>query len=234
MDRPNYYAVIPAYILFDKNIKNNSKILFGIISSLLNMNNKCFATDEYFAKVLDTSESSIQRWLKELERNGFITRTSICNEKDRKIKTRYISICDTICSNMSKSSNSQKRQDHIVKNEQYNSNLTDSNNNPTDSKKINKKDFISHAEFAEIYKLYNPTCRVIPDINSISFKRVNKAVKALGDTNTLKNAIKAYLDHLKHEQWKNKKGFDAFFNSPEHYGKDWSSEIKDIRKDMPL
>ena len=130
IDKPNYYAVIPAEILFNKDISNNAKVLFGVISSLTNMNNKCFPSDNYFAEILNTSKPSIQRWLKELEINKIITRTLIYKKGTKSIEKRYIHIQIHLQSNT---------DNPLIKNDRDNINLTDNSINTTYSNKPKKK-----------------------------------------------------------------------------------------------
>jgi hypothetical protein len=64
MQKPNYYAVIPADVRYNKNLTPNSKLLYAEITALCNMNGKCTASTQYFCKLYEVSRVSIQKWLK--------------------------------------------------------------------------------------------------------------------------------------------------------------------------
>lgn len=63
----NWYAVITADVLYDKELTPRQKLLVAIISNLSNDKGYCFATNAYFAEMLQCSVSSIQRDLNVLE-----------------------------------------------------------------------------------------------------------------------------------------------------------------------
>ena len=71
MDK-GYYAIIPASVRYDTNISANAKLLYGEITALCNEKGYCWATNEYFADLYDTSNRTIQRWLTDLKNAGYI------------------------------------------------------------------------------------------------------------------------------------------------------------------
>ena len=48
-----YYAVIPATILFNKDLKANEKLLYAIVTILSNKEGYCFASNAYLSNLLD-------------------------------------------------------------------------------------------------------------------------------------------------------------------------------------
>ena len=92
MQKPNYYAVIPADVRYNKNLSPNSKLLYAEITALCNMNGKCTASTQYFATLYNVSKTSIQNWLKCLVDNKFITRTTIFKEGTKEILSRHIKL----------------------------------------------------------------------------------------------------------------------------------------------
>ena len=72
-ENPNYYAIIPSEVRY-ADITPNAKLLYAEISALTNMNGKCNASTNYFAKLYKVSKTSVQNWLKCLEDNKFIQR----------------------------------------------------------------------------------------------------------------------------------------------------------------
>jgi len=119
MQKPNYYAVIPADVRYNKNLSPNSKLLYAEITALCNMNSKCTASTQYFCKLYEVSRVSIQKWLKILEDNNYIKRVNIYKPDSKQIETRVITLVN--------SSIKQKLTD--------NTNININNNNLTDSNK---------------------------------------------------------------------------------------------------
>ncbi len=73
-DRPagGYYAVIPAEVRYDQDLKPNAKLLYGELTALCNQSGYCWATNEYFADLYGLSVSTISRLITQLEQRGYI------------------------------------------------------------------------------------------------------------------------------------------------------------------
>jgi hypothetical protein len=118
MTKPNYYAVIPAEVRYNKKLTPNSKLLYAEITALCNMNGKCTASTEYFCRLYEVSRVSIQKWLKTLEDNNYIKRVNIYRQGSKEILSRVITLVNTPCK--------EKFTDNTNINI-TNTNLTDSN-----------------------------------------------------------------------------------------------------------
>ena len=92
MEKPNYYAIIPADVRYSKKLTPNAKLLYAEITALCNMNGKCTASTKYFATLYNVSKTSIQNWLKILDDNNFITRHNIFKEGSQEILSRHIKL----------------------------------------------------------------------------------------------------------------------------------------------
>ena len=95
MEKPNYYAIIPADVRYSKKLTPNAKLLYAEITALCNMNGKCTASTKYFATLYNVSKTSIQNWLKILDDNNFITRHNIFKEDSQEILSRHIKLVKT-------------------------------------------------------------------------------------------------------------------------------------------
>ena len=73
-NRPGYYAVIPASVRYDDQIPANAKLLYGEISALIGAEGYCFASNEYFATLYQSTRETIARLLTKLEKAGHIRR----------------------------------------------------------------------------------------------------------------------------------------------------------------
>ena len=92
MTKPNYYAVIPAEVRYNKNLTPNAKLLYAEITALCGMNGKCIASTQYFCKVYEVSRASIQNWLKTLEDHGYIIRDVKYKKGSKEILSRSIKL----------------------------------------------------------------------------------------------------------------------------------------------
>lgn len=73
MDQPNYYALIPANVRYDLNLKPNAKLLYGEITALCNTSGFCWAGNEYFANLYSVDQKTVSRWISDLEKGGYIS-----------------------------------------------------------------------------------------------------------------------------------------------------------------
>jgi hypothetical protein len=118
MTKPNYYAVIPAEVRYNKKLTPNAKLLYAEITALCNMNGKCTASTEYFCRLYEVSRVSIQKWLKILEDNNYIKREIKYKQGCKQIEKRYI----TLVNNPSKKMLTDNTNINII-----NNNITYSN-----------------------------------------------------------------------------------------------------------
>ena len=68
----SYYSIIPATILYNKNLKANQKLLYAIITSLTHKEGYCYATNRYLAEKLGVKTNTVSSWITDLNRKGFI------------------------------------------------------------------------------------------------------------------------------------------------------------------
>lgn len=67
------YVVIPSYILFDMELPDKAKLLYGLISSMCNHKGYCWATNAVFMRYLGArSTKTPERLIKELKDRGYI------------------------------------------------------------------------------------------------------------------------------------------------------------------
>ena len=88
-----YYSVIPATVLYNKELKANEKMLYAIITSLTCREGYCFASNKYLAEKLDVNPKTISSWISDLRDKGFIKLELIRNE-NKQIIQRKIYIND--------------------------------------------------------------------------------------------------------------------------------------------
>jgi len=89
-DKPNYYAVIPADVRYDEDLRANAKLLYGEITALANKTGICYASNNYFARLYKVDPSAISKWVKDLQDKEYII-IDYLKEKES-IKSRIIKI----------------------------------------------------------------------------------------------------------------------------------------------
>ena len=92
-DNVGYYSIIPATILYNKELKANEKLLYAIITSLAYKEGYCFATNKYLAEKLGVNPKTISNWISDLSKRNFIIVEVIRNE-NKQIIQRKIYIND--------------------------------------------------------------------------------------------------------------------------------------------
>lgn len=69
---PNYYAIIPASVRYDKKLKPNAKLLYGEITALCNQEGFCWADNTYFSRLYEVDRMTISRWISQLINSGYL------------------------------------------------------------------------------------------------------------------------------------------------------------------
>ena len=92
-EKVGYYSVIPATVLYNKELKANEKLLYAIITSLACKEGYCFASNNYFAKELGVHPKTVSSWISDLRDKDFIKVDLIRNE-NKQIIQRKIYIND--------------------------------------------------------------------------------------------------------------------------------------------
>lgn len=70
--KPGYWAVLPAVVRYDPQLRPSARLLYAEISSLTDQAGYCFASNAYFQRLFEISERTVIRLLRELEAAGYI------------------------------------------------------------------------------------------------------------------------------------------------------------------
>jgi len=94
-EKVGYWIVIPASVLKDNNISDKAKILYGHISGLISYSKEidigyCWASNQYFAKEMNTAKSNISRLITQLKDAGHIDTIITYKLNSKEISQRYI------------------------------------------------------------------------------------------------------------------------------------------------
>jgi hypothetical protein len=71
-DQPNFYALIPSYVRYCKDLESAAKLLYGEITALCSREGYCWASNAYFSQLYDVDDRTIKRWLSSLKNKNFI------------------------------------------------------------------------------------------------------------------------------------------------------------------
>ncbi|MBR3003091.1 MAG: helix-turn-helix domain-containing protein [Clostridia bacterium] len=145
----SYYAVIPATVRYNLDLKPAEKLLYGEITALANKQGYCYAQNRYFAKLYNVSQETVSRWISHLQKLGFIQVEIIKNEK-KEIVARNIYITDLPYPQKNQYPYCQKNQEGIDEKIKYN-NIKYNNIHYLFNLIINKSDEIP----IDFYKLLN-------------------------------------------------------------------------------
>ena len=155
--RKSYYAIIPANVRYDKELKPNAKLLYGEITALANENGFCWATNNYFAELYEVAKETISRWIKQLADKGYIDVEMIYDGKELKERRIYISKNQRVLTEKSKplDENVNRGIDKIINrgiDEKVKENNTSMNNTSMNKREIYKEkdDRIVLGEFRNV------------------------------------------------------------------------------------
>ena len=91
MEQPTYYAIIPAYVRYDKNLKPNEKLLYWEITCLTQRTWYCFASNKYFSELYWVSKQCVSWWINNLKRKWYID-IVVEYGPNKEIINRYITL----------------------------------------------------------------------------------------------------------------------------------------------
>ncbi|MBO5348503.1 MAG: helix-turn-helix domain-containing protein [Clostridia bacterium] len=114
----SYYAIIPAYIRYNKELKFAERLLYGEITALSNKQGYCFASNRYFANLYDVSISTISRWISHLAELNSLHIEVVRNDK-KEIIERRIYVVDNPHMQNNQYPYVQKEQYPYTQNNQY-------------------------------------------------------------------------------------------------------------------
>lgn len=91
-EKPNYYAIIPADVRYDKELKDKAKLLYGEIVALSNKDGYCYASNKYFSELYGISITTVSLLIKDLIDKNYITSEIIYKRGTKEILNRYLRI----------------------------------------------------------------------------------------------------------------------------------------------
>ena len=198
----NYYAIIPATVRYDKELKPAEKLLYGEITSLSNQNGYCYAQNKYFAELYNVTNGTVSKWLSHLQKLNYIKIEIKRNEK-QEIIARHIYIMDIPYGQKKTYPYGQKYQYPMVKNDIeniINNNIDDLFNLIIDNSSEIPRDFYSILENLEfIYtfdilsRMQEDKIQILKNIIYVLFEIYNSQFRVILSKVERKTLINLYL-----------------------------------------
>lgn len=91
---PNYYSILTAQVRYDKELQDKAKLLYSEITALANSKGYCYATNDYFAKLYNTTTRTIANHIRTLKEKGYIFVEYTYKPNSKEIAQRRIYIRD--------------------------------------------------------------------------------------------------------------------------------------------
>lgn len=73
-NKPNFWAILPADVRYDKRIIPSAKLLYAELSALSNRHGYAWPSNTHLARLFEVDATSIKRWLSSLEDAGYLRR----------------------------------------------------------------------------------------------------------------------------------------------------------------
>ncbi len=102
MEKPGFYAILPSPVRYDRRLSASEKVFFAEITSLSDQCGYCYAGNGYFSKLYDTSDRTVQRWVKHLQELGYVVVTNVRDgaAMQRRISPLSASVPDVCAENV--------------------------------------------------------------------------------------------------------------------------------------
>ena len=213
-EKPNYYAILPANVRYDNNLNANEKIMYSEITALAQSTGQCWASNKYFSDLYNVTPQAVSKWIKNIERLGYIKTSYVYKKGTKMIEKRYISLVSIDVSKVSTQveggiNTGLERYQHTIKDNNTSINNTSINNNPIVPLEKEQR----FKEFWEAYPKKVNKKRAMTAYNKISKKTHDIIIKDLET-------------RVDSDQWKKDKG--KYIPNPTTYlnGERWNDEVE--------
>ena len=180
MEKLNYFAIMPAKVRYDENLKPMEKLIYSEITVLTNFKGYCYATNSYFAKLYGVHKNSICAWISNLVKYGYLKVEYVLKEIDgEKKQERRIYIIDIKEINQAKKEVVEKILERKVKESKNEDEKEVIEKDVEAEEKVETKKEIEDTNFCE--GVSQKTVMVTENIEGPSQKNVRGYQSKLGD-----------------------------------------------------
>ena len=229
VNRIGYFAVIPATVLFNNELKPNEKLLYALITTLSNKEGYCYASNKYLGEKLNVDPQTISRWIGNLRKYNYLVVDIIRNENKEIIQRKiYPNDIPYLLNNRYPYVlNGQEGIDEKVKENNINYNNI---NTHTVSKEIFLENvYLYDFEYKELVNEYGET-KAKKCIEELSLYKKSKGVEYKSDFATIKRWVVARVEEIEERQEKrsnNKKKSNRFNYEQRHYSAEFFESLYD-------
>lgn len=183
-----YYSIIPATILYNRDLKANQKILYAVITSLSNKEGYCFASNKYLAGKLNVGANTVSGWITDLRRKNLVQVELIRNDKQEIIQRR-IYIKDIPYNFYKEYPYTKKEEEGILQKGEENNIINNNISTHTLSKtQYQDKVFLYAYEYEDLVEKYGQV-KANKCIEELSLYKKSKGVEYASDYDTIKRWV---------------------------------------------
>ena len=229
VNRIGYFAVIPATVLFNNELKPNEKLLYALITTLSNKEGYCYASNKYLGEKLNVDPQTISRWIGNLRKYNYLVVDIIRNENKEIIQRKiYPNDIPYLLNNRYPYVlNGQEGIDEKVKENNINYNNI---NTHTVSKEIFLENvYLYDFEYKELVNEYGEI-KAKKCIEELSLYKKSKGVEYKSDFATIKRWVVARVEEIEERQEKrsnNKKKSNRFNYEQRQYSAEFFENLYD-------
>ena len=218
-----YYAVIPATVLFNNELKPNEKLLYAIITALSNKEGFCYASNKYLGDKLGADPKTVSRWIANLRKYNYLIIDIIRNEQQEIIQRK---IYPNDVPYLSKNQYSYLLKNHYPSDEKVEENNIIYNNINTltqRKKKFAEKVFLYDYEYEDLVKVYGKE-KAHQCIYELDIYKKAKGVDYYSDYDAIKRWVLKRIDEQskKSKDIESKKSFANNYEQREYSDDYWN------------
>ena len=201
VNRIGYFAVIPATVLFNNELKPNEKLLYALITALSNKEGYCYASNKYLGEKLNVDPQTVSRWIGNLRKYNYLVIDIIRNEKQEVIQRKiYPNDVPYLLNNRYPYIlNSQEGIDEKVKGN--NINYNNINTHTVSKEKFLDNVYLYDYEYKELVNSYGEI-KANKCIEELSLYKKSKGVEYKSDFATIKRWVILRVDEIEQRQEK--------------------------------
>lgn len=87
---PAYWAVLPAKVRYDRELRPNAKLLYAEITALADATGFCWASNDYLGQLFGLSKDAVKRLISSLAKKGYLTVEVVRDPQTQEVKERRI------------------------------------------------------------------------------------------------------------------------------------------------
>lgn len=203
INRIGYFAVIPATVLFNNELKPNEKLLYALITALSNKEGYCYASNKYLGEKLGVDHKTVSRWIANLRKYNYLVIDIIRNEQQEIIQRKiYPNDIPYL---------SKNHYPYILNNQQGSDEKIEDNNinyNNINTHTVSKEKFLDNVylydyEYKELVGTYGEA-KAKKCIEELSLYKKSKGIEYKSDFATIKRWVILRVEEIEQRETRQK------------------------------